>query len=333
MLETCQFCSVISKNNGEDPIGTAGIHDYWVLIEAPLPWSMAGWQQDPTMRPILGLFEHLILKQGMKLRPLAIAPDPDYSQPGYTRVLYYYRPHQLFSRYEKQEYLIPEDQVYPLLIALFQTPERLQDFSTYQQAITTRDLLICTHGNVDVACSRFGNPIYQKLRDDYAGNLPNPPSFQSPSSNLLRVWRCSHFGGHRFAPTLIDLPTGQFFGHLDMAHLDPLVYRQGDWSELKMCYRGWAGLSQFEQIAERDIWMQLGWSWLDYDKAAETISQDMSAATTVHIKFQHPNGSQGLYQADIELIGEVETASQSGKAMKLERVKQYRVGSLELVKK
>ena len=334
MLETCQFCSVISKTNGEDPIGSTRQYDCWIVVEVPLPWDMADWQQDPAMRTIIGLLEHLIVKQGMKLRPLAIAPDPDYSHPGYTRVLYYHRPTELFNQYDKQEYLIPEDQVYSLLIALFQSPERLQDFAAYQQFVTTRDLLICTHGNVDIACSRFGNPIYKKLRNEYTrtDSLPVSPSPYlpiSPSSTpTLRVWRCSHFGGHRFAPTLIDLPTGQFFGHLEMSHLDSLVHRQGDWSALRMCYRGWSGLSQFEQIAERDIWMQLGWSWFDYVKAGETIAQSESVIT-VQIKFRH-KGVDGVYQADIELIGEVETASKSGKAIKLERVNQYRVGRLVL---
>ena len=31
----------------------------------------------------------------------------------------------------------------------------------------------------------------------------------------LRVWQSAHFGGHRFAPTLIDLPIGHLWGHLD----------------------------------------------------------------------------------------------------------------------
>ncbi|MEM7794657.1 MAG: sucrase ferredoxin [Cyanobacteria bacterium P01_C01_bin.118] len=333
MLETCQFCSVISKNNGEDPIGTTHQYDYWIVIETPLPWNMEKWQTDPAMAPILGLFEQLILQQGIKLRPLAIAPDPAYSHPGYTRVLYYHRPTNLFNQYDKQEYLIPEDQVYPLLLALFQTPACLQDFDSYQQSVITRDLLICTHGNVDVACSRFGTPIYKKLRDEYAKTprLPVSPSSSLLVSPILRIWRCSHFGGHRFAPTMIDLPTGQFFGHLDMSHLDSLVHRQGRWSHLRMCYRGWSGLNKFEQIAERDIWMQMGWSWFNCVKAGETLDQDSSEGSArVQIKFQRPNGTGGIYKADIDLVGEVETASKSRKAIKLEQVKQYRVGRLVL---
>ena len=317
MLKDCQFCSVISKANGEDPIGTAGTYDRWLLMDAPQPWSMERWRQDPATRQILALFETLIQQQGMKLRPLEIAPDTAYSQPGYSRILHYQRSANLFSQYEKQEYLVPKAQVYDLIVALLQAPERLSEFEAYQQTVSTRDLLVCTHGNVDVACARFGNPIYEQLRREYA-------------SPRLRVWRCSHFGGHNFAPTLIDLPTGQYFGHLEMSHLDPLVQRQGDWSQLRQCYRGWAGLSKYEQMAEREIWMQLGWSWLDYAKGGQTLAQEPSESpiwATVQIEFQHPEG-YGAYKADIELAGEVETAAQSGDAMQLRLVKQYRVSRL-----
>ena len=321
MLKDCQFCSVISKANGEDPIGTAGNCDRWLVMESPQPWSMEHWLQDPTTRPTVTLLQSVLSQPGMKLRPMAIAPDSTYSQPNYRRILYYQRSANRFSQYEKQEYLVPLAQVYDFLVALLQAPERLSEFEAYQQYGSTRDLLVCTHGNVDVACARFGNPIYEKLRKDYA-------------SQKLRVWRCSHFGGHNFAPTLVDLPTGQYFGHLEMSHLDLLVHRQGDWSQLRSCYRGWAGLSKFEQMAEREIWMQLGWAWLDYAKAGQTLSQDPAEAptwATVQIEFQPPDGAVGTYQADIELQGEVETAAQSGAEMQLRRVKQYRVSRLAQV--
>lgn len=34
-----RFCSVVSKANGEDPIGTAGTADHWLITEIPQPWS------------------------------------------------------------------------------------------------------------------------------------------------------------------------------------------------------------------------------------------------------------------------------------------------------
>ncbi len=41
--------------------------------------------------------------------------------------------------------------------------------------------------------------------------------------------------------------------------LDLLVHRNGPVADLHPFYRGWCGLKQFEQIAEREIWMQEGW--------------------------------------------------------------------------
>ncbi|NJM00247.1 MAG: hypothetical protein HC924_16270 [Synechococcaceae cyanobacterium SM2_3_2] len=99
-------------------------------------------------------------------------------------------------------------------------------FEVYEQPNRTiRDLMICTHGNVDVACARFGNPIYHLLRQTY-------------SHASLRVWRCSRFGGHQFAPTLLDLPTAHCWGHLDPQALNPLVNHQGCVSSLRSYYRG-----------------------------------------------------------------------------------------------
>ena len=326
MLQDCQFCSVISKNNGEDPIGTASTHDYWLLIDLPLPWVFENWYKDPVMGPLIALFERLIVKEGMKLRPLAIAPDPHFSNSGYHRILFYRRPAPLFSQYEKQEYLIPTEHLTDIVVALLQSPERLDSFEAYRQHIYTRDLFICTHGNVDVACARFGNPIYKALRADYA-------------SSTLRIWRCSHFGGHRFAPTLIDLPIGQFFGHIEHTHLDALVHRKGDWHLLRNCYRGWAGLGSIEQIAEREIWMQLGWDWFDYVKIGrikedtaqtsfETTDFETTDLTTIEIEFQDTEGNSGIYEAQIERIEDIETASNSGTGMKMEKVKQYKVSRI-----
>ena len=42
----CQYCSVISQTNREDPIGTARTHDHWLILELKQPWSPAMWVED-----------------------------------------------------------------------------------------------------------------------------------------------------------------------------------------------------------------------------------------------------------------------------------------------
>ncbi|MEH2178687.1 sucrase ferredoxin [Nostoc sp.] len=330
LTRDCRFCSLVSKANGEDPIGTAGTYDHWLIMEVPQPWPQEIFQENPTLKSLMGLFQELVFKHGVKLKPILIAPDREYSHVGFTRVFYYYRPAKLFSQFEKQEFVVPESKAAALVTAIFkqlmEQPNNLSEFQQYQQQTShIRELMVCTHTQVDLACGRFGTPIYRQLRKEYA-----------PAANgRLRVWQTTHFGGHQFAPTLIDLPQGCLWGHLKPEILDLLVQRNGSVSALRQYYRGWTGLNEFEQIAEREIWMQSGWSWLDSLKAGkvlamEEVTQRQEAEwAEVRIDFAETDGSTtGAYEARIEVCGEVMSALNSAKQMELKTVKQYYVSRL-----
>jgi hypothetical protein len=328
LTTNCRFCSLVSKANGEDPIGTAGTCDYWLIIEVLQPWPQEIFEENPTIRSLIPLFQELVSNHGIKLKPILIAPDREYSYAGFTRVLYYYRPAKLFSQFEKQEFIVPETKATALVTAIFQQlmqqPNDLSEFQQYQQQTSDiRELMVCTHAQVDLACGRFGTPIYRQLRKKYA-----------PASNgKLRVWQTTHFGGHQFAPTLIDLPQGCLWGHLEPDVLDLLVQRNGSVFGLRQYYRGWTGLSEFEQIAEREIWMQSGWSWLDYLKAGKVLAMEEvtqgNNPNWAEVRIDFVDGSTtGAYEARIEGCGEVMSALNSAKQMEFKAVKQYRVSHL-----
>jgi (2Fe-2S) ferredoxin len=57
---------------------------------------------------------------------------------------------------------------------------------------------VCTHGRRDACCARQGNRVYTALEREAPG----------------RVWQCSHLGGHRFAATVVTLPTGIYYGRV-----------------------------------------------------------------------------------------------------------------------
>jgi hypothetical protein len=251
---------------------------------------------------------------------MAIAPDREYTVSGFARVMYYQRPASLFAQFDRQEFLLPEEQLPALAIALFQQPNQLPHFRKYQLPPTsTREIMVCTHGNVDIACARFGQPIYQQLRQHYA-------------SDTLRVWRCSHFGGHQFAPTLIDLPTGQVWGHLEPEILPTLIQRTGDVKILRSFYRGWVGLTKFAQIVEREIWMQQGWDWLHNLKSGQVIAQDTNHPENpdwVEVRLEYTSPDQniaGAYVARVSVCGSVLTAFNSGETPR--SVQQYQVSYL-----
>ncbi len=328
-LVDCQLCSVVSKSNGEDPIGTAKHCHGWLIIEWPQPWIIKDLMSNPLIGKIFALIQQCQQEQGVNIQPLLIAPDANYSVKNNSRIIYYQRPNNIpFADYKKQEFLLPQEKIVSLIIALLIDSDKLSQFDAYKQSTNDiRDILVCTHGNVDLACSRFGFPIYDRLKKQYTINNDN-----------LRVWRCSHFGGHRFAPTLIDFPMGQVWGHLDVEILDHLINRQGNVEQLRPFYRGWTGLSQFGQIVERDLWMKWGWPWLDYKKSEHIIQQypnnnidDLKWIELSLEAISPDNKIKYSYQAKVEVSGEIETLTSSGKKPSL--VKQYAVSQCEEIVK
>ena len=79
------------------------------------------------------------------------------------------------------------------------TPDQL---ATTTESLDPPDLavLICTQGSHDICCGSEGT----KLADELEQRAPG-----------LNVFRVSHTGGHRFAPTAMTLPDGRMWAYLD----------------------------------------------------------------------------------------------------------------------
>jgi (2Fe-2S) ferredoxin len=60
-------------------------------------------------------------------------------------------------------------------------------------------MLVCTHGVHDACCAIRGRPVASALAAEWPG----------------QVWECSHVGGDRFAPNVVVLPDGYYYGNLD----------------------------------------------------------------------------------------------------------------------
>jgi hypothetical protein len=70
----------------------------------------------------------------------------------------------------------------------------------FAAALTDEPLLaVCTNGRRDVACAKYGTPVFNALAEQ-AG---------------VSVWQSTHMGGHRFAGVVAALPTGLCYGYLD----------------------------------------------------------------------------------------------------------------------
>ncbi len=320
-ITTSRFCSVCARQAGLDPGGYGGAaYDTIIAVELPLPWPV-GMFNDPARMPpeVLAVMQQIhdeyVRTRTLRTRLLGIAPDADYSTPGMRRVIAWRRPDGPFAQFDRVEYLVPEAQVGPLVFALACAPERLPEFAACRQETgDVRDLLVCTHGSVDAACSKFGYPTYARLRR-IAASL----------DGRLRAWRTTHFGGHVFAPTLIDLPHGSYWAYIERDEAELLIQRTGDPARLRGCYRGWAGLPPpFLQVLERELFVRHGWVWLQYAKAGWVLAQDATTPldaeghaiptwAEVRLDYHAPDGRlRGACTARVALAGRVVTIPSSG---------------------
>ncbi len=66
--------------------------------------------------------------------------------------------------------------------------------------VTEPIMLVCAHGVHDACCAIRGRPVASALAVEWPG----------------QVWECSHVGGDRFAPNVVVLPDGYYYGNLDV---------------------------------------------------------------------------------------------------------------------
>ena len=288
-----QMCSVFAGANGEAPAGTAPTWGRCLIIELPKPWE----GEVEHSRHFPGEVTQVLEKaeaNGSGAQLLCVAPDPEYSVEGYSRVMLFSRPERPFATYDKREYLVPAGDVGPLADALVNAPGSLGRFERFQQETPdVRDILVCTHGSHDVCCATKGYPIYQVLRREYAGER----------GGGIRVWRVSHLGGHRFAPNLVDLPQGRNWVRVGPDQLEPLMLHTQPVSELRSCYRGWVALgSPYEQVAEQEVFMREGWGWAERMISTQLLeAEDNGRGARVRIEFTDPaTGVSGAYEATVE---------------------------------
>lgn len=293
-------CANAAQRAGEDLIGTAGHYQTYVLIECPLPWPAKAFDSQhipPGLRQYIKAVKAARSVQFLCInRGIATLPSP-------MTVLVYeqadlsarplaaeaFSADSFVNGYRGQEFQLDGlDQVVPCLEAHWQG-------NRPGQPIEQQDLLICTHGMRDKCCAQFGQPLFRGAKHlANQGQLP------------ARVWRASHIGGHRFAPTAISLPDGRYYGRLTLSALQTILLcrsaKSGDRSafvsQLHSVYRGWSILPPPLQVLERQLLLSQGCSWLD-NKVSYQLCATESESSFVYaeLSVQQADGAIATYRA------------------------------------
>ena len=323
-------CSWANRLSGEDPIGTATHADQLLLVEAPRPWertalstahapsglreACAGAARRGARATVL-LFEGSSPREGR--RPDTTVheerrSDRDTGTDGSAargaeravRVVHLARSGPGAS-FRRSAYLCPDARVAGLVGALLDAgtlaaagdgdgpdaeaggilaADAVRSLGAVPLVPARRELFVCTHAGRDNCCGRYGDAAYRWLRDRYGAELD--------------VWRVSHLGGHRFAPTLLELPEGRCWGKLTPEALAALVDRSRPPAALRDAYRGWCALPAPAQVLERELLSAYGWAWTEARVRATAVRVD-DGVVRVTIDAVLPDGRLVHAEADV----------------------------------
>ncbi|MBW4435299.1 MAG: sucrase ferredoxin [Pelatocladus maniniholoensis HA4357-MV3] len=278
------FCSDNSRIAGEDIIGSVANHQTYVLIECPTPWASEAFHSRWVPENLRTLVEES-KRAKLPVKFLLVANNLSHNSDG-TTLLIYQQKEGLINGLSKQEYKLENIQQAAIVIKKYLLGKKSGSYELNTNS--TRDILICTHGSHDKCCSRYGNPFHFHATSAVADlNLNN-----------VRIWKSSHFGGHRFAPTCIDLPEARYYGNLNQDLFKSILTRTGDIKSWQKVYRGWGILPSSIQVVERELMFRYGWDWFNYKVAGRIIDQSIDKNTIrAELIFEKPDGSQYNYQA------------------------------------
>jgi hypothetical protein len=255
-------CAAHAAAIGTDPAGTAISADAVALVETPLPWP----------KPVFanGLLEGLMpmmeLHAGLT-RVLAVVPPDERSPHDRIPVLLHWRAgagtrsayfdadgpnglRQLFAHLAHQS---PADPV----------PNGAA-FASVGYAENERAVLICTQGSHDVCCGSEGTRLaadFEAVLRAYRDADVNEPYTGAPTAGgRVTVYRVSHTGGHRFAPTAMTLPDGRMWASVEAGEIATILDQTADAAALAPRCRGWWGAATGPaQVGERAVFAEVGW--------------------------------------------------------------------------
>ena len=279
------FCADNSREIAEDIIGTATNYQTYILVECPTPWVYEAFNSKWVPDNLRSLVEE-IQNAKLPILFLLIANDESHKEQE-TTLLIYQQQEGLSQGYRKREFKLPNIEKVAGVVSKWLTGATV-DYEI--ESSITRDILICTHGSHDQCCARYGNPFYFYSQNTIA----------DLQLNQTRIWKSSHFGGHRFAPTAIDFPQGRYYGLLDQDTFKSILTHTGDIQCLDKVYRGWGILPNPLQILEKELMLRLGWDWFNYQVTGKILKKSLDNQTILgELSFEQPSGTHYTYQAKL----------------------------------
>jgi hypothetical protein len=228
-------CSVFTNSLQVNPAGTAISAACVVVVDTPLIWPKPVFRHEH----LTGLESQMVDHAGQPVRVLASNP-----RSGHDASAYAFRRTSVGTVAARLALTDrPAAEVVASLIAI--DDPRLAEGA---EAFDPRAVLVCTQGSHDVCCGAEGTRLARNIESDYrlAGTT---------------VFRVSHTGGHRFAPTAMTFPDGRMWAYADVDLLTAALNHTGTPAEFATRCRGsWEAPDPPSMAAEVAAWAKGEWT-------------------------------------------------------------------------
>jgi hypothetical protein len=288
-------CAPFHGSQAADPIGSAGAYDAFLCVEVPRPWDKDITLCEP-FRSLTPKAAAITAADGRRWRPMGLVPEP--GSTGQARVLAFEPTAEPSSEWpvvplRRRAWSVATEDLVGVCRSVLDG--HAPDTPDAENAIA--DLFVCTHGRRDTCCGSLGAAVHQELQ----GLLGPAP--RRGDGAPVHLARCSHTGGHRFAPTALTFPDGYAWAHLTAELAGRIVRRDGEPAEVAAHCRGSSLIDGAPaQAADRAALVEVGWAGADAPRRARVVGFERDTmATTVRVEGRLADGRTPGFEVRVEV--------------------------------
>lgn len=179
-------CSISSIESKELMFGTAPIAPAWFLIEYRGNFSGKAFEDSKIPKTVKShLKKELKQIKGSRLQLIKKHKNEDDELRAYLAVSDIASPKLYELKFKSYEELLSVN-----IKKILKSDQHISQEKIY---------IVCTNGEYDTCCGKFGMPVYLELAE---------------GKYKEHTWEANHIGGHRFAATFVCLPEGIVYGRV-----------------------------------------------------------------------------------------------------------------------
>lgn len=248
-------CSITTKLSNEYIISSISKIDIQIAIELEEPWDSIPIKSEKFPHHLINISQQLVkLKKDFGINYFY---KNEYTIKNHTRIFTFIRNSE-FEDFNKHEYIIPNNELHYFIQHFIDfyllNNDNLKKWEIFEFK-NHKEIFICTHKNRDQCCGKYGFELYEEFDKHINKNY----------SSHFRIWRSSHIGGHRYAPTFYEAPSMRWYGLFEKNNIPSYLNREKSIFKIENYYRGTSGIvNKYALLAENELFKKYSWDWLNF---------------------------------------------------------------------